>query len=406
MAFLYVNIKGEPWRKHSYSAGNDFDQSPQKYFLRRVMGWKEKDNKAAFLFGRAFEKSVEFYHDNAGKGIIEKFQELWLPAKEVEGLRYTKVEKDWETLNRIGTDMVRLYVIMRPSLPIPLGGASVFQREYSKEVFPGDPNYGEIEDAGKLDIVCYVDPAHPKLVRVDWKPEYGPLRPLIVDMKTSGVDFPENPGIAAFDKQLRRYSWQSGIRDVALLWAVKKGLGYKKGSRVTLLVDAGDFKAGWEVFVADVSKDDPAGVYVVGTKTMLEEMDRVQGRKADGKLDTTKAAVERKKDWVFENAPFVRESDFTRQRLQFNAGFVSEESANDAGLIAGRQIVQIVNSWKNNQWPNTFGIRFPHDDRNDPYFRAFVLKDEAFKAEYFKQSDPQIDDLFEDDPEEEGQPDE
>lgn len=402
MAFLYLTTSGNPWRKHSYSAGNDFDQSPLKYFLRRIEGWKEKDNKASFLFGRAMERSVEYYHDNNGSGIIEKFIELWQPAAEKE-LTYTKLEKDWTTLSRMGKEMLRLYVIRQPQLPIPLGGQSVFQREYGKEVFPGDPNYGEIVDAGKLDIVAYVDPKHPMLPPVDWKPEYGPLRPIIIDMKTSGLDFPENPGIAAFDKQLRRYSWQSGIRDVGLCWWVKKGFGYKKASRVTLLENVGGiYSAGTEVYVAEVGKGDP-GAYIVGSKMMLDTMDAAQGRKADGKLDTTKAATERKATWIDENAVFVPEANFTRQRLQFNSGFVTQKSADDAGEIAGRQIVEIVNAWKNNRWPNTFGIRFPHDDRRDPYFRAFVLGDEAFKKENFKQStDAELEDLFSEDAEPEG----
>ncbi|MDA4129164.1 MAG: hypothetical protein OK457_00180 [Thaumarchaeota archaeon] len=400
---LYVNTRGESWRKHSYSAGSDYDQSPYKYWLRRIIGWKEKDNKASFRFGRAVEKAIEYYHDSNGHGIVEKFQELWLSSQQAE-LVYTKVEKDWASLNRAGTDMMRLYILRQPFLPIPLGGSSVFQREYGKEVFPGDPNYGEIVDAGKLDIVCYVDPAHPMLTKVHWRPEYGLLRPLIVDMKTSGKDFPENPGIAAFDKQLRRYSWQSGIRDVALLWFVKKGHTVKKGNSVTLLADVGNFKAGDEAVVAQMTPDkEKPSAYLVKNDYMVEEMEKAQGKRENGDLDTTKAAVERKMQWLTEYAPIISLNDITKQRLQFNTGFVTQESANDAGLIAGRQIVEIVNSWKNKQWPNTFGIRFPQDDRRDPYFRAFVLNDEAFKSEHFNQTEPNLDDLFEEDSEPEEQ---
>ncbi len=88
-----------------------------------------------------------------------------------------------------------------------------------------------------------------------------------------------------------------------------------------------------------------------------------------------------------------------------NCGFVSIESASEAGEIAARQIVQIVNSWKtykdSKPWPNGFGIRYPRDDRNDPYFRAFVLKDEGFKKEYFTQREEEtFDDMFESEEEE------
>jgi hypothetical protein len=104
--------------------------------------------------------------------------------------------------------------------------------------------------------------------------------------------------------------------------------------------------------------------------------------------------------WLQANGTAVSESAITKQRLQFNCGFVTIESANEAGQIAARQIVQIVNSWKTKSWPNTFGIRYPADDRSDPYFRAFILKDEAFKRDYFTQTDGEtLDDLFADDPE-------
>lgn len=391
VGLLYVNTKGVAWRKHSYSAGIDWTQSPSKYYLRRVLGWKERDVKGSFRFGRALEQALEYFHDNGGKGGVEKFTELWAMHKEDKTILFTKTEKDWESLNRVGQEMMKLYAIRQPSLPIPLGASSVFQREYSKEIFAGDPNYGEIDFAGKLDIVTYVDPAHPMLPLVHWKPEYGLLRPLIVDIKTSAVDLPERPGIVAFDKQLRVYSWLTGIRDTAFLWFKKTGHNLSKGSNITLLEDAGHFKAGAEAVVAQVTDK---GVYIVANDLMLEEMNAAQGRKEDGSIDQTKAAKERKAQWLQQNAPLVPESSITRQRLQFNAGFVSLESAKDSGLIAAKQIVEIVNAWKNKEYPNNFGIRFPQDDQRDPYFRAFVLKDQIFKDENFKQSEDDSDDLF------------
>ncbi len=394
MAYLYINSKGNPWRKHSYSAGNTFDQSPYKYYLQKVLGWKERDNKARFMFGKALEEAVQYHHEHDGVGAKEDFIQRWAVHKEDGNLSYTDVEKNWQTLNQMGTDMIRLYVAMQPKLPIPMGGRSVFQREYAKEVFPGDENYGGIEDAGKLDIVCYADPNHPMLPRIDWKQEYGVYRPLIVDIKTSAIDFPEQPGISAYDAQLRRYSWLSGIRDVGLVWFVKKGLGYKKGYSVTFLDAVGPFKPGDEGVVARVEEDH---AWIVRNDFMLDEMDRAQGKKGD-KLDQTNEAKQRAINWMEQYGARVSLTQITKQRLQFNAGFVSQESADDAGRNAGRQIVGIVNSWKNKQWSNTFGIRYPHDDRNDSYFRAFVYGDEAFKKQNFTKSDEQsFDNLFEED---------
>jgi hypothetical protein len=390
MAFLYIGPKGLPWRKHSYSAGNDYDQSPYKYYLRRILGWRERENKARYLFGRALEESIQFHHDHDGQGAIEDFIRRWNEHKDRTDLVYTKVEKDWDTLLLDGIDMIKLYTIKQPSLPIPLGGRTVFQREYKKEVFPGDSNYGEIEDAGKLDIVSYADPDHPLLSPLAWRPEYGMFRPVIIDIKTSGTDFPQQPGIAGFDKQLRRYSWLCGIRDVALLGFKKTGRTLKKGNSVTLLGDATKggqtepfFKAGDEAVIAQVEGD---LCWLIKNDFELELLDQAG--------DNTKVGKEKKQTWLKENAIPVPSSIITRQRLQFLSGYVTLESAAEAGAEAGRQIVQIVNSWKNKSWINTFGIRYPHDDRNDPYFRAFVLEDEAYRKEHFlKTNEESFDDL-------------
>ncbi|HZS43400.1 MAG TPA: PD-(D/E)XK nuclease family protein [Candidatus Paceibacterota bacterium] len=378
MPYLYINSKGVPWKKHSYSAGNDFDQCPYKYYLRRVLGWKEKDNKARFLFGRALEESIEFYHSHNGEGAVQDFSRRWAEYKDAQNIAYTDVEKNWETCLKIGTDMIRLYSAVQPKLPIPIGANSIFQREYAKEVFPGDPNYGEIEDAGKVDIVCYTDPKHPALIDNGCQ---AAVRPLIVDIKTSAVDFPEQQGIAAFDSQLRRYSWLTGIRDVAFLWFKKSPLGIKRGSNVTLLESFGNLEVGKEYITAKIDDD---FVWLVMADFLIRETDKV-------KADEQQA-------WLEKNAVRVPKSSVTKQRLQFNSGIVTEQSAEDAGRNAARQIVQIVNCWKTGNWPQTFGIRYPRNDRDDAYFRAFVLGDEVFKQHNFVKLDEQsFDELFQED---------
>jgi hypothetical protein len=389
MAHLYLNNRGEPQRRHSYSAGLDFDGCPYRYYLRRVIGWRESDLKAAFKFGRAFEESLQYFHDHNGEGFLEDFDNRWSVHKE-EKLTYTKKERDWDNLHKIGREMLRLYKIRQPSLPIPLGGRVAFQRDYEKEVYVDDPNYGGISVFGKIDIISYADLDDPNLPKLNWKPD-GLYRPLIIDIKTAGVNYHENPGAAAFDPQLCLYSWLTGIRDVALLWFTKTGCRIEKGSSVTLLEDAGDFKAGQELVAALVVED---GIWVVLNDFVITLMEEAQGRKADGKLDTTKAATERKLAWLEANAIKVSESSLTRQRMQFNAGRISEEAANNAALAAGNQIQQIVNSFKSKTWINKFSNRPGFGYSNDPYFRAFLLKDEQFKKEYFTQAEENLDDLF------------
>jgi len=413
MAFLYINSKGQPWRKHSYSAGNTFDQCPFKYYLQKVEGWREKESKARFLFGRALEEAIQWHHEHDGAGAVDYFIKAWQEHAANKELQYTKVEKDWPTLFKTGVEMVKLYVIKQPSLPIPLGGQTLFQKQFEKEVFPGDPMYGEITDLGKLDIISYVDPKHPMLPQLIWKPEYGPLRPIIIDIKTSGVNYPEAYGIAAYDVQLRRYSWQTGIRDVALLTLVKKGHKIQKKSKVTLLENVGIFKAGQEVVVAAVEEND---IILVANESFIAEMERVQGKKVDKngkeKTDQTNDAKARRDVWLREFGTITVSDNLTKQRLQFNAGFVTVQSANDAGEIAGGQIIRIVNAWHRKAaggvgYPNTFGIRYPHNDSSDPYFKAFVLGDQIYKDQNFTKVDEEsMDDLFRDEDEGEGNDDE
>lgn len=404
MAFLYINSQGKPWQKHSYSAGSDFDLCPYKYYLRRVQGWKERDNKARLLFGRAVESAVQFYHEHGGVGGREEFHRLWQHPcernrctcngrlfKDRMDIVYTRTERDWATLDADGDDLLRLYAIRQPSLPIPLTGQTVFQREVSKEIFPGNPDYGEIEDAGRLDMICFVQPDHPRLPHLDWKPEYGVLRPLIVDMKCMGRSLPEEQGMAAYDEQLRRYSFLSEIHDVALLGFIKCGRKLQKGSSVTLLEDAGKFKAGDEAVIARM---DGENAWLLDNDYQLELMDKEQGDK-NGKTDQTKVAKERAQKWLEETGTKVHAHFLTRQRIQFNAGFVTTDSQLDAGQICADQIVGIVNARKSGHWTNKFGVRFPHDNRSDPYFQAFILKDEGFRQENFvKSAEETMNDLF------------
>ena len=85
MAFLYVDSEGNERNRHSYSAGLEFAGNPYKYYLHRIMGWKEKDTKAALLFGRDLEDAVEFYHKTAGKADpVEEFTRLWAQRKDMK----------------------------------------------------------------------------------------------------------------------------------------------------------------------------------------------------------------------------------------------------------------------------------------------------------------------------------
>lgn len=385
MGYLYVDSRGREVTRHSYSAGLEFEQAPLKFKLRRIYGWREKDTKAALLFGRALESAVQYFHETAGQGdVVHEFARLWAPQAD-KTLIYTRAEGDWASLLRAGTEMVRLYRLIQPQLPLPF--ETRFQREFVKEVFPGDPRLGGIEFFGKLDMISYVDPQHPRLARIPWSATDGITRPLITDMKTSGVDFPDISGLVEQDLQLRSYAWLTGILDVAFLWFKKNGHSLKKGTSVTLLENAGRFAAGAEAVIAQIEGDQ---AWLVGNDDMLEEMNKAQGRKEDGAIDQTKVAKQRRDEWVRKNAVCAPFAALTRQRIQFISGRVPRESAEDAGQIAGNQIGRIVAAWEADKWPNTFGVHFPRDDSRDPFFKAFVLRDNVFRDATFEQRDDDV----------------
>ena len=74
-AALYVNSKGYPVSRHSYSASADFKFCNRKYELNRIVGWKEREQHAALPFGSAVEAGVREYH--IGGDAVRKFQDEW-----------------------------------------------------------------------------------------------------------------------------------------------------------------------------------------------------------------------------------------------------------------------------------------------------------------------------------------
>jgi hypothetical protein len=383
---LYVNSKGQPWRKHSYSAGNLWDNCQYFYYLQKVLGYKQKESYARFAFGRALEESIQFFCEHNGLDSVDDFVRRWAIYKDNGEFSYTATEKNWATCNEIGRDMIRLLQVQIPKLPIYTNGRSIFQREYEREVFPGDKNYGGIFDAGRIDIISYAEPGHPMLPKIEWKSENGLYRPIVIDIKTAAQELAEQPGIVSFDAQLKRYSSLTGIKDVAMLWFVKKALGLKKGYNVTMLETTGSFLAGEEAVIAKLEDN---FVWVVKTDFMVDEMDKV---KKQGKPEDEEQIAH---NWLNQHGAKVKLTDVTKQKLQFSSGVVSPAEAEDAGRTAARQIIEIVNACKTGVYTRNYGIRYPRDDRNNPYFRAFVLQDEMFKKQNFTKVDEEsFDDLF------------
>lgn len=384
MGYLYIDYSGREITRHSYSAGLDWRSSPIKYKQKRILGWREKMASAALAFGLAWEDSVRHYHTHSGHGMTEFFEETWAQHKD-KPYKYTKQEISWESLLRAGKELCQLYAILQPRWPIPV--EMEFQREFAKEVFPGHERLGGIEFYGKMDAIPVDDD----------------LRPYILDYKTAGKEFEKEGARSSVqdDEQLRKYSWLTGHRNVAFVWAKKSGHALEKGSKV--MVFAGDeYLLGESFIVAHVLRETGA-VYVVKAQEDLDKMHVAQGRRESGDLDTRKEAVERKMTWLSENTPIVDIDNLTKQSLRFYSGTVSEQSALDAGRMIAKEIVDIAQAWDTQVFPNTFGVRYPHDDRSDPYYIAFVQGDLEFRDKMFEQKDDEFFDQEEPEPEVEGQ---
>ena len=166
---------------------------PRRYRHRYLDGWKEKDTRAAMLFGRAFELALGAFFRGEDPGDV-LFRE-WSASKN-QDLQFAKRDS-WDRILEQGImlltrfcqdDRVRVSQ-PRPNLQIRL------QRQVAKNDF-----VAYIDGIGKLDGRRYL---------LEWK--------------TSSSRYPEEPdGLLSLDPQLVCYSWITGISEVAQIVFVRK----------------------------------------------------------------------------------------------------------------------------------------------------------------------------------------
>ena len=85
---LYTNYNGKISTTHSYSGGNTFHFCNYRYYLERLVGWKQKENKASLHFGKCIEAAIQFHIDNKLAGGVENFVANWNKIKEIKDLVY------------------------------------------------------------------------------------------------------------------------------------------------------------------------------------------------------------------------------------------------------------------------------------------------------------------------------
>lgn len=381
---LYVNSDGKNVTHRSYSSASTFKKCPREFQLTRTQGWWSKENRAAPHFGNCIEAGLRAFEENDRKpdAGVKVFRMLWNEIKllpEFAELIYTATEGSWEQLLGTGEQMMRLYEVRCQKLPI---AKPIFQQKLRKTIFPGT-NLAMLENVAVLDIMSFPAWNHPMLptIPVDMKcndcavrwscsleadgPPFSPCaehmtRELIVDVKTSGKDFPTD--LVALDPQLGEYAWQTRIPDVAFLWFVKCGHGLKRGSKVSLLKAAGALWAGWSGFIIETGEPDAAGrmwVYV-GTYDTLEKFEaaikgtRGKARDAlfaklldDGRADGSIVATS--------------DLDVTKQKIQFAAARLLESDMDDIGRSVAQSTVEMVRAHEQDFYEKQPGVRFPNE---------------------------------------------
>jgi PD-(D/E)XK nuclease superfamily len=330
---LYINHKGYPVTRHSYSGSESFDYCARKYYLERVQGWAQKEQRSSTFFGKALEAAITFWHQHREDtvGAITEFQRLWGESKDKD-YTYAKTDKDWGTLLLDGCELIQLYAILYPTFPYIVNNPLDFQVENNFEVFP-DTALAGIEFTAYIDLIAQLK---------------GTKRPLVIDMKTSGKDIPE---LTVLDPQLRSYSWVKNWPDVAFLWFRKMGRAISRGDVVTILDSGLSIPAGQTAFV--LAKDD-FGLWLTQNEKLFEEMEA----QFIGESKVVKAA---RASFIQAHGISVSERAITKQRVQFKAVTITEESREDIGKSIKRDIVNIARATETEFFPMQSGVRFPNE---------------------------------------------
>jgi hypothetical protein len=190
---------------YSYTQISQYLTCPRRYRHRYLDGWKEKDTRAAMLFGRAFEQALGAYFRREDPGDV-LFCE-WSACKD-QNLHFSSHDT-WDRMLEQGImlltrfcqdDRVRIYQPRR-NLQVK------FTRPIEKNEF-----VAYIDGIGKLDGTrC------------------------LLEWKTSSHRYPEEPeGLQALDPQLICYSWMTGIAEVAQVVFVRKRLVEVQYLRTTI----------------------------------------------------------------------------------------------------------------------------------------------------------------------------
>jgi hypothetical protein len=181
---------------YSYTQISQYLSCPRRYRHRYLDGWREKDTRAAMLFGRAFEQALSAYFQREDSSVV-LFRE-WA-AHQHSSLEYPN-GTDWDRMLQQGVHLLDRFAqddrvrIRQPKKNL--------QIKFTLSL------------SNRNDFVAYID----AIGHLDGTP-------CLLEWKTTSARYPEEPqGLLMLDPQLVCYSWITGIADVAQVVFVRKRL--------------------------------------------------------------------------------------------------------------------------------------------------------------------------------------
>lgn len=363
---LYKSEKGFQAKNHSYSGGTLWETCPKKYYYKKIQGWTEKEDGPALAFGNAFEAAHKYYHVHGrekGSG-VDEFKVLWFHHKDDPAIKYTEKSGSWEDLLRVGVELMRLYEVTLPTLPIM---NEEFQVKQVVDLFPVSPDYSGLGYDARADMLCTVPNEHPLLPALAG----GSTRRLVIDIKTSSNSYPSDPRMSALDEQLIDYSWVFDIPTVAFLVFVKNPSSVTTGDWVTVLEGERACKS----YIAyDINEER----ILVLPKTLYEEF---QDRKKEIKGKGSKDRVAELETEYFYKAFRYKREDLTKQKIQFLPAVIDQETREDAKLCAMIEAREIADSYSEKFFPKKSGIRFPNRKCPECSYRGICLGDKELTSQ-------------------------
>jgi hypothetical protein len=179
---------------YSFTQIANYLRCPRSYRHRYLDGWREKETRAAMLFGRCFEKALESYFCGGDCGAA--LYREWSAFRDVP-FEY-KTGETWDRLVHQGVHLLERFA----------------QDNRIRILKP--------QDNLQLKVVRDLSDANQFVAYIDAIGELDGAR-CLMDWKTTTSRYPEEPaGLLTLDPQLICYSWMTGISDVALVVFVRK----------------------------------------------------------------------------------------------------------------------------------------------------------------------------------------